>query len=113
GQGPEKWRPPKEPPSSSCRAIAALSGDEAAQHVVQDAAILVVVELVGRIDAAERFDSDHFAIGAGDAHIDLGARLKAGDIENVYLLAAIEAQGLPAFAVLELQRDDAHADQVR
>src|SRR3546814_7119960 len=81
---------------------------------MQDAAVLVVVDLVERIDAAQHLDGLRRTVGPGDRHRQLHARLEArGDARDVELLAAVEAERLAGGARQELQRHDAHADEVR
>src|SRR5579883_769835 len=80
---------------------------------MQDAAVAVIFELVEGIDAAEELDLLDGAIPAMDAAGELAARLEAlGDAEDVEALAAVELERLARCAVLELQRHDAHPDEI-
>src|SRR5262245_59427408 len=85
-----------------------------AQHGLQDAAVAVVIDLDRRVEP--RGHHQRSARAVGPLHLDrhVLARLelarKAADRER---LAPGEARGLGARARLELQRQDAHADQVR
>src|SRR5213592_2360495 len=92
------------PPEGRRGIFRAQSGlQEAAQHVLQDAAVAEIFELVERIDAAEDRLFARAASGIMDAQDQLLARPKAvghaGDVEH---LVAIEPQGLARRAVLEL-----------
>src|SRR5690349_10128128 len=87
---------------------------EVAQDVVQDAAVLEVLDLLGGIDAAGQGDLLAGAVAAMDGHRDVHAGLEAAlDAAHVEALVAGEVQRLAGHAVLELQRQHAHADQVR
>src|SRR5579883_2483204 len=86
----------------------------AAQHILQNPAMAEIFELIERVDAAEQRHRVDLAIRAMDAAGQLDARLQArGDAENVEPLAAVELQALAIGAVLELERQYAHADEVR
>src|SRR3546814_3744559 len=91
-----------------------LRRHQAAQHVGQDAAVLVVVDLVERIDPAAELDLLRLAVGAGDAAGQVHARLQALlDADDVDRLAAVHAEGRAGLAALELQRTHDHPDQGR
>src|SRR4029077_20404648 len=94
-----------QPPAPSCR--------EMAQHVLQDAAILEVVEFVKHIDAAEQRNALEGAVcchDLGDQPLPrLQIAVQAADRDR---LVALEAERLPRGAFLEHQWDHAHADQV-
>src|SRR3954469_14921284 len=84
------------------------------QHVLENAAVLEVIELVEGIDPANQ----RYPLKRSAAHHDLGnqalARLEFPmQAAERDLLIALEAQGLPRSAFLEYQRHHAHADQVR
>src|SRR3546814_16683258 len=78
---------------------------EAAQHVVQDAAVSVVLDFVGGIDAAKHRDLLRLAVRAvddqGQMHARLEAARHAGDSEG---LLAGELQRMAAGALLQMQR---------
>ena len=76
--------------------------------------MLVVINLDGGIDAAGNGDGFALAIGAGDAKGEVLLRLEArAQAEDVVGFGAVEFQGLRGGAFFELQRQDAHADEVR
>src|SRR5579859_3083638 len=84
------------------------------QHVLQDAAVAEVFELVERVDPAEQLDLVDLAVGAMDAASELAARLQAlRHAEDVVALGAIELEALPRHTLFELQRQHTHAHQVR
>src|SRR3984957_4712953 len=91
----------------------ALRRQQVAQHVLQDAAVAEVVELVQRIDTADERDAPQPAVGGDDlrhqalVRLELALQTPDGD-----LLAALEAERLPRGAFLETERQHAHADQV-
>ena len=72
-----------------------LSFDQIAQHVLEDAAVTVVVGLTGRVDADHRVELGLGAVLVGGGDVDrLGGHalvelLDAGDIVG---LGAVEAQ---------------------
>src|SRR5881394_3358564 len=74
----------------------------------------VVIHLDRRIDPHDHADVLRGAVLAANAQRYLLSRTKtaadAGDVEG---LAAVEAEGLSVDSFLELQREDAHADEVR
>src|SRR5580704_18451514 len=80
----------------------ALCRQQMAQHVLQDAAVAEVVELVQRIDAADERNAPQPAVGGDDlrhqALVRLELALQAPDGD---LLAALEAERLPRGAFLE------------
>ncbi len=79
---------------------------------MQDAAVLVVITFFRRIDSNLRFERDGCArVGRGGYRDGLGAGIRLS--LNVEDLFASEAQGFGVLAVQELQRQYAHADQVR
>jgi hypothetical protein len=76
--------------------------------------VAVVLDLVQRIDAALHDDAVDLAVGTLDGDGDIHARLDAaGDAGDVEDLRAVQLQRLARHAVLELQRQHAHADEVR
>src|SRR5260221_2488400 len=85
-----------------------------AQHVLQDAAMAEIFDLVERVDAAQQLDRLAAAVGAVDDAGELHARLDAGlGAENIEVLGAGDLQALPRCPAGELQRQHAHADEVR
>ena len=103
-----KFHSPTEAPLSQLSLTAPLregsqnkSLHEVAQHVLEDAAITVVVGLTGRVDADHRVELGLGAVLVGGGDVDrLGGHalvelLDAGDIVG---LGAVEAQGLIGFA---------------
>src|SRR6185437_12377167 len=87
---------------------------QAAQHVLQDAAVPEVFDLVERIDAADHLLLAHAAIRVVDAHRQLHARPDpGGGADDVDRLLAGQLQTLAADPVAELQWQHPHADQVR
>src|SRR6185503_10421994 len=96
--------------------IRSAARDQPPQHVLQDAAVAVVLGLVGRVDAYARVELDRLAVVAPGAHAHgasglEGAAVELGDLD-VERLVAGEAERLRALALRELERQDAHADQV-
>src|SRR5690606_35387872 len=92
--------------------VGLLLADQLAQHVLQDAAVAVVVGLTGGVDAHHSVELDP-GVGA-----DLGGRGDAALVQlghagdGVGLLAG-QAEGVRGLPLGELQRQHAHADQVR
>src|ERR1700760_2636825 len=85
-----------------------------AQHVLQNAAVLEVFELVIGVDAAEQWHPRQLAVGRDDlGHQPLPRLELAMQAADRDLLVALEPERLPGGAFLEAQWDDAHADQVR
>src|SRR5690606_16889910 len=106
-------------PRSDTARITAPS-NKTAQHVLQDAAVAVVVRLTGGVDAHDRVELDRLlALGrelarlGGDAHRlrcdTVVERLEARDRHD---LGSVEAERLPALPLGELQGDDTHPDEV-
>src|SRR5690606_19455318 len=90
---------------------AGLLADQLAQHVLQDAAVAVVVGLTGGVDPDHGVELDagvggHLDGGGDAALVELG---HAGDGEG---LLTGEAQRVGRPPLGELQRQHAHADQV-
>ena len=97
------------------RLISLFTPSKAAQHVLQDAAVTEVVGLAGGIDAHDGVEGDHRAVGLlgpdGDG-VRGGAlveRCQARDGED---LGAVQAQGVGALTLRELEGDHTHADEV-
>src|SRR5262245_15194791 len=94
--------------------IAALGRNQMPQHVVQNAAVLEIIEFVERIDAANERDTLEASIGGDDLGDHALARLDlAVQPADRHLFVAPETERLPGCAFLEAQRQYAHADQVR
>src|SRR5688572_10972803 len=91
------WLLPREPP----------------QDRGQDAAVAVVVELDGAVDAAGHLEDRRGAVVRvrGDLHPRPG--LDRGDTPDRVRLAPAEAELVRVLAGQELQRQDAHADEIR
>src|SRR3954447_19513278 len=86
---------------------------ELSQYEVQDPAVPEVQRLLGRVDPDA---AGELVVSRLDRHLArrLLARVeRLGDPGDRELLVALEAQGLRALAVGELQRKHAHPDQVR
>src|ERR1700722_10796134 len=85
-----------------------------AEHVLQDAAVLVIVQLIRRIDAADQRHSFEPTVRRDDLGEQPLMRLQiAVQAANGNQLIAFEAERLPRSVLLENQRDDAHPDKVR
>src|ERR687891_536556 len=82
-----------------------------AQDAVEDASVLEVQDLVGRVESDPRLESDLVRALALRRHLDrLGvAVLEVPDVEG---LLPGKAEGLDRLAAGELEREDAHPDQV-
>src|SRR6185436_3647779 len=95
-------------PSSGCFA----RRRQLAQHVVQDAAMLEVLALLRSVDAHAHFELDRRARRGrcNDGDDFRRAAVQPDDLER---LLAGQAERLRVLAFLELQRQHAHADQVR
>src|SRR5437899_1788836 len=86
---------------------------ELAEDVGEDAAVLVVADFDGAVDAAD--DAEYLRVAgiAAGADGETFARRDAFfDAFDVVGLGAVEAEGLGVFAGLELEREDAHADEI-
>src|SRR5215207_10741344 len=106
-------RPPEEQPARPGRSAPAL-GRELTQHVLQDAAVAEVFELVERIDAADERHLLDLAVRRGDLGGELLSRLQlAGDAAQRHRLVALEAERGPRGLADEDERHHAHADEVR
>src|SRR5919106_6904002 len=82
--------------------------EELAEHVVQDAAVAEVVDLIEGVDLAPQrrlLARAAFAVnGAGDVHSGLDAACESFQIDR---LRPVELQGLSVLAVLERERQHA------
>src|SRR5262245_3690527 len=84
-----------------------------AKHILQDAAVLELVELVERVDPADQRHPLEAAVRGHNLRHKPLARLEvAVQAANRDLLAALETERLPRGAFLEHKRNDAHSDQV-
>src|SRR6478736_7254507 len=90
----------------------ALRREQLAQRVLQDPAVPHVLPLARGVDADARPEAHRRAVVALGDDVGLAglAVLEAGDRES---LAAGEAEGGGVLARRVLERDDAHADEVR
>src|SRR6478736_5157737 len=84
---------------------------ELAQHIVQDAAVLVVLALLGGVDAHARLELQRrpFQRRSRDGHGLAGWIAAADDVET---FLSGEPQRRRALAGQELQRQHAHSDEV-
>src|SRR5690606_23633005 len=83
------------------------------QHVVQDAAVQEIANLVQGVDATKDGEAVAAAVRTPDRHRQLLSRLQVGrQAANVQHLVAGQPQGVTVLAVEELQGQHAHADQV-
>src|SRR3974390_3157669 len=97
---------------SFSRKCIALSG-EPPQHVLQDAAVSEVIELIGGIDPADQRHALEPAIGGHDLPLQPLMRLEiAMQAANGDLLVTAQSERLPRSALFEHQRNHAHADQI-
>jgi hypothetical protein len=93
-------------------------GGELAEDVLEDAAVLVVEDLLRGVDADGDGELDG---GAGHVFGEDDERFSGGEFavehvfeaDDVVNLFAGEGEGFGGVAGLELQREDAHANQVR
>src|SRR5215207_7197948 len=89
--------------------------DQLPEHEREDAAVPVVFDLDGRVDAQRHRHLALRAVGAADAerHVLPGPDLAALEPRDVDGLRAVEPEGLGVDVVLELEGEDDHADEVR
>src|SRR5947209_1755026 len=86
---------------------------ELAQHVMQDAAVLEIFELVERIDTADQGHVLLRAVPVGDLRLELLPRpQRVGETVDRHLLVAFQAKRRPRRAFLEGAGQHAHADEV-
>src|SRR3546814_7183701 len=92
--------------ASRCERLRRLH--EAAQHVVQDAAVSVVLDFVGGIDAAKHRDLLRLAVRAVDGQGQLHARLEAarhaGDIRSEEHTSELQSLMRISYAVFCLKK---------
>jgi hypothetical protein len=82
------------------------------EHKRKNAAVLVVVDLDRRVDAQRHRQLLAAAIGARHHQLRVASRSQQRIGNHVDQLVALQAQRLPGVAPLELQGQNAHADQV-
>ena len=83
------------------------------QHVMENPAVTEVFELVHRVDPRLQADAGRRPEAARDLGLEHLARPQLpGQPTNCHFFITDKAKHLPAFAFLELQRNDAHADEV-
>src|SRR5262245_6822682 len=83
--------------------------EQLAQHVLQDAAVLVVVELDERIDAREHLEALDLAVRRRRRDAEpLARREILGDAAQRKDLFARQSERLARFAVQVLKRNDTH-----
>src|SRR5688572_5018797 len=105
GPGRARWPQATGAPARSCR--------EFPQHILEDAAVEEIFQFVDGIDAAAGEEGFGAAVGAGEFDLNLLTRAEAADAGNGEGFVALEAERFAGHAVRELERQDAHADQVR
>ena len=97
------------------RLISLFTPSKAAQHVLQDAAVTEVVGLTRGVDAHDGVEGDRRAVGPLRPDRDgarggaLVERRQARDGED---LGAVQAQGVGALTLRELEGDHPHTDEV-
>src|SRR5215472_643872 len=91
----------------------AISRSEVPQHILQNAAVPEVLQLVDCIYAADQRNAFKRSIGADDLGKHALARLEvAVKAADRHLLAAAEAKRLPGNTLIKNKGNDAHADEV-
>ena len=95
------------------RAKRITSRCELTQHVMENAAIAVIFHLVSGIDPAQRREGEGRAIAAGDFDLYVLTRRKVGKAFDAERVVGGQIERLARRAVFELQRQDAHANEVR
>src|SRR5579864_8782293 len=92
----------------------ALRCNQLAQDVRQNAAVLVVIDFDRGIDSASDRDGLGLSSNACDAQLKVLLRLESvPQAQDVIGLGAIEVKALRVNALLELERQHPHANQVR
>src|SRR5690606_26059647 len=97
-------------------ALRASALEQVAQDVLHDAAVAVVARLTGGVYADLAVELDDLAIGLGRGDFDRpgdATLVELGDASEREGLRTGQAEGVGVLALGELQRDDAHADEVR
>src|SRR5262249_46332753 len=108
GSKPNLWAPP----CGGGGGAVGRSLRELSQHVRKDPAVAVVVPLPRRVDAPDGAEGLLAAVAAR-AHAEHLARAQVGEALQIVELAAGQAERARVRAVGELERQDAHPDQVR
>src|SRR6266487_3947297 len=90
--------------------LSLLSG-ELAQHVLENAAVLVVLQLLWRVDANEHLERRLLAVVQGRRDGQLLRHI--AETEDVVTLLAGEAQRRRILSRRKLQRQDSHPHEVR
>src|SRR5438874_10751274 len=86
---------------------------ELAEDVGQDAAVAVVLDLDRRVDSTDDVEGEFAAVGPPPVNPERLAWPQArGDACDAERLAPGQLQCLARVALLELQREHAHADQI-
>src|SRR5215217_9108207 len=93
-------------PPAAARASGAAALEQLPQHEGKDAAVLVVLDLLGGVDPHPRGE-----LLVARTHGDL-LGLAVADPDDRELLLAGEAERFDRVAVGELERQDPHADEV-
>src|SRR5215510_1378086 len=102
---------PRSPGSVRAPSVKPGSAAELAQDELEDAAVAEVLHLVGGVDAD--LGVELLAIGTdGDLAREV-ARPSVLEPDHVECLVPNQAQRLDRGAILELERQDAHADQIK
>src|SRR5687767_6139656 len=84
-----------------------------AQDEGQNSAVRVVIDLDGRIDPASDRNGGRRAIGFSDLKSEVLLRLDARtEAEDVESLRSVEGEADGGGAFFELERQDAHADEI-
>src|ERR1700693_5929722 len=84
------------------------------EHVMQDAAVLEIIELFQRIDAGDQRYALEGAVEPDDFRDQALMRFElAGDAADRHRLVAPDAERLPRRALLEHQRQPPPPDQIR
>src|SRR5260370_24455719 len=80
---------------------------------MQNAAVSVIVELIEGIDAAQQRNALHRTVAGGDLRRQFLPRLQVTlQSPYGYRLVTLQPNRLPGCAVLEGQRQHAHADEI-
>src|ERR1041385_3151876 len=83
------------------------------QHILQNPAVLVIVDLVGSVDTCDGLELLFLAGLISNANVDEHPRFDAGrntlDIES---FKSSEVQSCRTFAIFELQRKHSHSDEI-
>src|SRR5439155_18283054 len=89
------------------------SAEHPAEHVREESAVAVVLDVVGGIDPRDRLELARTTVLRRDAHGErLAGREAAGDPGHLVGLAARQPERGGVLAAPELERQDAHADEI-